>query len=227
MALVNDEKKAPPAPKQEPKAAPEQAPKAAPEGAPEVEANTEAPGKSQDAALAKIQEQIRQKTPANLRVAVQKIYVAGMKVMYSPETHQLVLKQLEDAAIDPGTAVGKGVATLITLLWRQSNGTMPIPAVPLAAVLLVCEALDFLEKTKMVEVTPQTIDTATQTVIAILMQKVGLTPEKMAQIAKQGPGAAATPDGAQPPQDAAQPPQQPPQGPQPTGLVNSQMGAPQ
>jgi hypothetical protein len=123
--------------------------------------------------------------------------------------------------------VGKGVATLITLLWRQSNGTMPIPAVPLAAVLLVCEALDFLEKTKMAEVTPQTIDTATQTVIAILMQKVGLTPEKMAQIAKQGPGAAATPDGAQPPQDAAQPPQQPPQGPQPTGLVNSQMGAPQ
>jgi hypothetical protein len=149
-----------------------------------------------------------------LRVAVQKIYLAGMKVMYSSDTHQLVLKQLNNS-LDPGTSVGKGVAALITLLFQQSKGTMPIPAVPLAAVLLVCEALDFMEKGGLAKVTPQIIDTAVQTVISMLMQKVGLTPQKMMQIAAQAR------NGGVPQQPQPQPPAQQ------SGLINTQMGAPQ
>lgn len=182
-------------------------------------APADATASSQDPAIAQIQASIRAKTPPNLRVAVQKIYVAGMKVMYSPDTHQLMLKNLQNQALDPGTAVGKGVAALITLLFQQSKGTMPIPAVPLAAVLLVCEALDFMEKSKLAQVTPQVIDTAVQTVIAMLMQKVGLTPQKMMQIAAQAR------NGGVPQPQQPQPQPQPPA--QQSGLINTQMGAPQ
>lgn len=174
------------------------------------------PTESSDPIIAKVQDSLRAHVPAQYRVAVQKIVMAGMTVMFSPQTHHLLLKGIQNDT-DPAHAVAMGVTQLITILFRESKGTMPIPAVAPAAILLCCQALDFMEKSGMVKVTPAIMDSVTQDVIAYLMQKVGLTPEKMSQIAQhaaQGGGAPAAPPAAAPAP-----------APQGGGLVAQQMGA--
>lgn len=177
---------------------------------------------SSDPILAKVQDGVRANLPPQFRVAVQRIVLAGMKVMFSPETHHLMLQAIQTDS-DPAHAVGMGVTQLLTLLWKESKGTMPIPALVPAGILLCCEGLDFMEKSGMIKVTPDIVDNAVQTVTAYMMQKLGYTPQDMARIA-QAPGAG-----------GGQSPQQSPAGPQPTpapqgaapsqGLVQQQMGA--
>lgn len=140
---------------------------------------------SSDPLIRKLQVAVRAKVPPQFAVAVQKIYLAGMKLMFSPETHQHMVQEVQSDT-DPGHAVGAGVVALITMMFQQSKGTMPIPAAVPAGLLLVAEGLDFMEQTKMIpKVTPAMIDSATQTLVSMLMQKVGMTPDRMAQIAQQ------------------------------------------
>ena len=173
---------------------------------------------SNDPTIAKVQDAVREKIPPQFRVAVQRIVLAGMKVMFSPETHQLMLRALHSDT-DPAHAVGMGVTQLMTLLYRESRGTMPTPAMVPAGILLCCEALDFMERSNMVQVTTDLIDNTVQTVTAYLLQKLGFTPEKMAQIAQRGqqqPQGAAPAAAAQPAPAPAQPS---------SGLIGQQMGA--
>ena len=143
---------------------------------------------SSDPAIAQIQDAVRNSIPPQFRVATQKIVIAGMKVMFSNQTHPLMLAALKSDS-DPAHAVAMGVTQLITILFKQSQGQMPIPAVIPAAILLVCEGLDFIEKAGMAQVTPDVVSSAVQIVTAYLLQKVGLTPEKISQLAqKNGQG---------------------------------------
>lgn len=192
------------------------------------------PVDSSDPIIAQVQDALRAKIPPQYRVAVQQIVLAGMKVMFSAQTHHLMLNSIAGDT-DPAHAVGMGVTQLITLLYRESKGTMPIPAIAPAAILLCCEALDFMEKSGIVKVTPAIMDSTTQVVIGYLMQKVGLTPQKMSQIAQQAaqghPGVAPiAPQQQQQQQPAAPAAPQPAPAPspapaQPQGLVTQQMGA--
>lgn len=173
---------------------------------------------SQDQLIATVQTKVRESVPPQFRVAVQKIYLAGMKLMYSPETHTLMLQQIQGNP-NPADAVSKGIAALMTIMYRQSKGTMPIPAAAPAAILLVCEALDYLEQTKQVQVSADLLSDAVQRVVAILMQKIGFTPDTMAAGVNKNaeaagmkvPGQASAPTAASTPLSG--------------GLVQSQMGA--
>lgn len=188
---------------------------AAPAAAPQTD--TDGNEVSNDKLIATVQTKVRESVPPQFRVAVQKIYLAGMKAMYSPDTHQLMLQQLQGNSM-PDDAVAKGVSALITILFRQSKGTMPIPAAAPAAILLVCEALDYLEQTKQVQVTPDLVSSAVQQVVALLMQKIGMTPDTMASTVNQSAAKAGMHvPGAPPPITAASVPS--------GGLVQSQMGA--
>lgn len=168
---------------------------------------------SSDPLIKKLQMAVRAKVPPQYAVAVQKIYLAGMKLMFSPETHQHMVQAVQSDT-DPGHAVGAGVVALITMLYQQSKGTMPIPAAVPAGLLLVAEGLDFMEQSKMIpQATPEMIDSATQTLVSMLMQKVGMTPDRMAQLAQQAHG------GAQPPEAAPAAPTAPAAPAAPQGLI--------
>lgn len=170
MAKTNTKKPAPaPAPDDEQAAAPDNA---APAQQPDPNAD------SNDSLIAAVQDKVRASVPPQFRVAVQKIYLAGMKLMYSPETHQIMTQQLQGSEF-PAQAVARGVAALMTIMFRQSKGTMPLPAATPAAILLVCEALDYMEQTKQVQMSPELLSDAVQQVVAILLQKVGLSPDKL------------------------------------------------
>ena len=55
---------------------------------------------------------------------MQRIVLAGKKVLFSKESHHLMLKELDG----PGTIsqkIGQGVAGLIGLLWQESKNSLP------------------------------------------------------------------------------------------------------
>lgn len=178
---------------------------------------------SNDQLIANVQDRVRNSIPAQFRVAVQKIVLAGTKIMYDPQTHHLMVQAIQSDN-DPAHAVGMGVTQLVTLMYQQSKGSMPAPAIIPAAILLVCEALDFCEQAKLFPVDNDVVSNAVQVTVAYLMQKMGLTPEKVSALAQQAAGKG----GGQPPAPdagAAPAPAPAPAAPGGGGLVQQQMGA--
>ena len=84
-----------------------------------------------------------------------RIVLAGKKVMFSKQSHQMMLKELEG----PGTLaqkLGQGVAGLMALLWQESKQSLPPQLLIPAGMVLVAVAADFLRKGGM-DVTDQDV----------------------------------------------------------------------
>lgn len=145
-------------------------------------------GQTQNPLLQQIEQQMQQKAQERLspqdQTAFQKVVTAGLNVMYGPQTHALMVKQLQKPG-DPTEVVGDGVAALIGLLYNKSKGTMPIPPAMLAAHVLLAEALDFMQKAGKLQLTPAVIAQATQALGAHLMQVFHVNPDQVNQAAKQ------------------------------------------
>lgn len=124
-----------------------------------------------------IEEQLLAKVPPQLRGAVERLVVAGMKLMFSPQMRQAVMAQLQGGATPE--KVAQGIAGLISVLQGQAKGQVPQPALIPAAVILACQALDFLGKGGQMQVTKDTIGQTVQAVVAFLAQKMGVKPGGM------------------------------------------------
>jgi hypothetical protein len=68
-----------------------------------------------------------------------------MKVMFSPQTHQMMLTEL-DAKGDIVDNLAKGAAKLMAVLFQQSKGTMPQDLLIPAGGVLLAKACEFLNK---------------------------------------------------------------------------------
>lgn len=137
--------------------------------------------------LAKVEQAVMAKVDAKTKTATMRIIAAGMKIMFSQQTHSL----MTDAINKPGDLVenvGLGVADLMILMYKQSRGTMPIDAAVPASVVLLCHALDFLAKSGKIEASNDVVAAATKAMMAYLMQKMGISPETMRQARLQSSG---------------------------------------
>ena len=141
-------------------------------------------------ALQKIVAQIEAKVKPEQRDAFDRIITAGMKVMFSKETSNLIKQALEQPG-SLGERAGKGVANLLLLLFQESNKSMPLDVGMLSAVVLLAHALDFAEKIGGGAVDAGTIDEAAQTLASAILDKLGVSPQQVAQMA-----AKAQPQGA-------------------------------
>lgn len=151
--------------------------------------------KTEQAILAKV-------NPQQLVPAVQKIVEQGKKILYSPQTRQMIINQISKSNDMPHVA-GEGVAKLIAMILHQAPNSMPPQAMIPAATLLLCECLDLLEGMGKVQVTPEVIASGMKEMTAALMQLLGVTPEKLQVLlakAKSGAGAAQPGAAAQPSQ---------------------------
>lgn len=122
--------------------------------------------------------------PPELQEAYERVVVAGMKVMFSKESHRAMLKELER----PGPMdqrLGKGVAGLMLLLFKESNGTMPPAVIVPAGVKLLMEAVDFMRETGLGDPTNNEIGNGMQIMISIILEKFGVAPDKMEQMLNQ------------------------------------------
>jgi hypothetical protein len=113
-----------------------------------------------------------------------RIVLAGRKVMYSPESHKLMLKELEG----PGTIaqkIGQGVAGLMALLWQESKQSIPPQLLIPAGMVLVADAAQFLKEAGQ-DVTDQDIGQAMEAMMSALFHAGGVDPEKLAEIGGGG-----------------------------------------
>lgn len=183
---------------------------------------------NQNQILEKTAAEVLNTVPPDLKNTTQRIVLAGKKVMYSDQTHDLMIEQLKEPG-EPAVVAGQGMAKLFSLLLQQSQPneksapTLDMNAAFPAMQILLCEGLGFMEEAGIAQVTPELLATATQTMIASMLQMLGITPEKMqemsAQRAQQG-GMDAGALGGQPSGAAPTAGAQPPGG----GLIDSAMG---
>ena len=119
-------------------------------------------------------------SPAD-KAAYDKIVLAGMKVLFSKETHGQLIQGLQQAEDKLTTAV-EGIIGILGILFQESRNTMPVGPMILAGQSLMMEALDFMEEAGMIEVTPDVLAEATQLYIETLLPKIGMDSQKMANV---------------------------------------------
>jgi hypothetical protein len=84
-------------------------------------------------------------TPAKQQ-ALNRIVVAGMKVMFDKQTHQMMLKEL-DAPGDIVQKLAEAATRLMIMLFHNSNGSMPQDLIIPAGGVLIAKACEFLNQT--------------------------------------------------------------------------------
>jgi hypothetical protein len=178
-------------------------------------------GKTTNPQLQAVEQAVQTKVPPELNSAFQRIVAAGEKVMYAPETRHLLQSQLSQKGA-PADLAGQGVAKLMGLLFKESKGTMPMKAAIPAAQVLLCEALDFMEKAGLVQVGDDLIAEATKDMMAYLLQIFGFKKAQIDQYMHAGMASQGSTDGTMPASaDAGGGAQAPAAG----GIINSAQGA--
>lgn len=138
------------------------------------------------------------------REQLERIVAAGKKVMYSEQTHNVIVERLNGPGPMP-QKVGAGVAGIITaILVPEAKGALPPELLIPAGLVLVAEAADFLRQTGQ-EMSDADIGNAMQVMVGEILRAAGANPDKVAAMGEQGLQKAAAPAGpeADPDGDAA------------------------
>ncbi len=165
------------------------------------------------------------KLPPDMQEAYDRVVLAGMKIMFSPETSEMAMNVIAgDGPIDE--RLGEGIATLMGTMVKQSNNTMPPQLVIPAGVELLVAAGDYLKQSGAEPITDDDIGGALAVFSAKVLEAAGAKdPETLKQMLQQAGGG--MPQGAPQPGAAPAPggPPQPPVAPKPGGIVSQAMEA--
>jgi hypothetical protein len=124
------------------------------------------------------------KMPPELQEAYDRVVIAGMKVMFSEESHKMLLQFMESEGTPP-EKLGKGIAGLMLILFKESNETIPPQVIIPAAVQLLMRAADFAKKSGMEDINNEDIAGGIELMIAIILEKFGVDPTQLKQILDQ------------------------------------------
>lgn len=148
-----------------------------------------------DPLLKQAEQQIDAAVPQEHRAMYDSIVVAGMNVMFSKQTSQLIEQQLAEGG-DLANNVSDGVAKLVMIVFNESGQSADqfAPAAALACVPLLCQALDYAEQVHGAQVTPEVIAQCTKQTQIKVLKSFGITEDQLNQVAaagaQQGGGAA-------------------------------------
>jgi hypothetical protein len=138
--------------------------------------------------LQQTSDQMLAKVDKRLVPVINKVVESGKKVMYDPQTSEMAMTELSNAGNDP-EAIGAAIAKLGGVLFAESQKTLPPSALFPALIILMCEALDFLEENGVVQVTPDFLAAVTQELGSAFLQMMGVSPEKLqSMVPEQGQG---------------------------------------
>jgi hypothetical protein len=151
-------------------------------------------GKTNNPTLQKVEAGIQAKVPPKLQRSFTNIVKAGETVMYSKQSHHLMMDELKKPG-DLAMNIGHGIAGLMALLYKESERTLDSGAIMLAAQVLACEAMDFAEKSGVMKVDDATVSQVIKETISGVLQAFGMTPDKLSQMAQQSKQKAAAPAG--------------------------------
>ena len=165
-------------------------------------------GQTTNKALQQVEQATEAKVSPDMQAQFHRIVTAGMKVMYSPQSHHLMAQELSKPG-DPTEVVGEGVAKLMVILFKEGKQALPMKAMMPAAIVLTCEALDFAEKAGKLTADSDTIAQTIKEMMSTLLQALGASPQSLQALKSGQPGQSAQPPQATPPAAPPQPPAQP------------------
>jgi hypothetical protein len=124
------------------------------------------------------------KMPPELQEAYDRVVIAGMKVMFSDESHKMMLQFMDEEG-PADEKLGKGIAGLMLILFKESNETIPPQVIIPAAVQLLMRAADFAKKSGMEDITNEDVAGGIELMIAIILEKFGVDPSQFKQMLDQ------------------------------------------
>ena len=124
------------------------------------------------------------KMPPELQEAYDRVVIAGMKVMFSDESHKMMLQFMDEEGPAP-EKLGKGIAGLMLILFKESNETIPPQVIIPAAVQLLMRAAEFAKQSGMGEISNKDIAGGIELMIAIILEKFGVDPSQFKQMLDQ------------------------------------------
>lgn len=121
-------------------------------------------------------------TPEN-RADYLKIVVSGMRVAAHGGPAGLLsgLARRKDPVADAAT----GAINLVLLMSKQSQGTMPMKAMIPAAMTLMLQALDLIDKARIAKIDADSIGRATHVFTDHLFKVIGVTPQMLTNAAQK------------------------------------------
>lgn len=131
-----------------------------------------------------IADEMANSIPVNFQESFSKVVTAGMKVMFSEETHDMMIEELSKEGELP-ERVGESIAGLMMLLYQKSNQTMPGEVIIPAGTYLLSEGADFIEKVTGEEITPDVIAASMQVMMDKLMEAFGADPKRLLMAAEK------------------------------------------
>lgn len=166
----------------------------------------------------------KEKIPANLAPMLDKIVLSGMRIMFDKDSHKMALAELDKEG-PLSQRLSNGMITLMYMLWKQSNQTIPPQLVVPATLILTLRAFQFLQMSQDPEATKEVLGEAVADSVQGVMDRFGATQDAIPSLLKGGaPGPqagapAAAPGGAAPGGAAPQPQ------PQGGGMLDATQGA--
>lgn len=164
----------------------------------------------------------RANIPPQLQTMFDKVVLSGMRIMFDPQSHKMMLDQLNQ----PGPMekrISDGIISLMYMLWTKSNQSIPPQLIVPATLVLTLRAFQFLQQSHDPEATPAVMGEAVAQAVQGVMDRFGATQDKLPQLVKgQGaaqPGAASPAAGAAAPAAGGGLP-----GAAPDGLLSAAMG---
>lgn len=125
-------------------------------------------------------QQTAESVPKEFQEPFTKVVKAGMKIMFSEQTHDAMLDELQQEG-DLADRIGSALADLMVFMYVKSNKTMPTEVIIPAATYLLSEGADFLEKVTGEEISADILANGMDIMIKKLMSRFGIDPNKYAQ----------------------------------------------
>lgn len=156
--------------------------------------------KTDNPLLKQTEDQIQQRIKPELKEPLNRTVTAGLTMMYAPEMQQNLLKQMGKPG-DYASKAAEGAVKLVGILFSQSKKSMPSSIAVPTATLLMCEGLDFLERSGKIKVDAPLLAKAMKDLSAYILQLFGISQKQVAEVVAKGAkgGAAAPAAPVQPP----------------------------
>ncbi len=164
-----------------------------------------------------IEREIMKKAGAN-GSAIQRVVSAGMKLLFSPETHSKFFDSIRPN-VPLEDELGAGTFHVMMILFNESKGTMPGEAFIPAGTILLAKASAYIYQTKMFPITDDTFTEALKMFVAVTKRASSQPQDKPGQQpATEQSGTPVQPQQVQPQPTQPQPTQPQPTQPQ-TGML--------
>lgn len=126
-----------------------------------------------------LDKEIKSKLDPQKHGSLDRIFTAGMKIMFGKDSHHLLLDSMQgDQPIKDKLAIG--ITKLMVMMFQQSNGSMPPDLIIPAASMLMAKVVEYLERTGE-PVSDDDYSAAMGAMFKLLMKQFGATDEHFAE----------------------------------------------